>query len=88
MQGVQNAEKVEIEQSDGITKTYFVVSVTNHKTCYQGPVQVPMSNREYKALKNVCDIVEMKHSGGTHPFVTSEGTPFTFCATIIESFSA
>jgi hypothetical protein len=75
MQEVQNIEKVEVEQSDGTTKKYFVVSVTSHKTCYQG--QVPMSNREYKALKNMCEIMEMKHNGATHPFVTSEGTPFT-----------
>jgi hypothetical protein len=74
---VRNAEKVAMEHTDGPTKTYFVVSVSSHKTCYQGPVMVPMSNREYRALENLCNLVEQQHSEATHPFVTAEGRPFT-----------
>jgi hypothetical protein len=57
-------------------KTYHVVSVAEHKTTISGAVQVPLAQREYKALLNVCQYAKSVHPGTKYPFVSANGKPF------------
>jgi hypothetical protein len=54
-------------------KTFIVVSVSDHKTAYLGPFQIPMVPKEYTALKNVARFVKGNFPHATVPFVSVAG---------------
>ena len=56
---------------------YFVVSVTDHKTAYKGPVMLPLNMDEFNALRNVGEYVRATFPEVLHHFVTREGKAFT-----------
>ena len=59
----------------GEDRTY-VVSVADHKTGYQGPFQIPLTELEYKALGNVCENALRQNPQATLSFITGSGNPF------------
>ena len=78
MSEVFDAEKCVYQtSSDDVAKHYYVVSVSHHKTSYQGPVQIPLANREYRALMNMCMFVKSHHPDSDSPFVTYSGTTYS-----------
>lgn len=59
------------------SRTSYVISISSHKTAYKGPVQVPLSVRESKALKIIALYALKRFPGALHPFLSAAGTPYT-----------